>query len=584
MVPSYNKGLRTGVNLGSYAHANGGAWKDEELAELAAALGIQTIRPALPGHFVESWGYDVRRTAFEEYARLDLDDLTAFIGFPSEEYRDKTEYCEGTESMTFKGLYEPIWDGGAEGTPVNEDNSYALYVYKLAREYGGLIRYWEVWNEPDFSPYPQAYYPASESDSWWNRDPDPCELTRFSAPIQHYIRMLRITYEVIKSIDPNDYIAVGGLGFESFLDAILRNTDNPDGGAITADFPLKGGAYFDALSYHYYPHLSNGFREWSNDIFDWVNQRHSDGAVTKMWDHEDRLKSVLANHGYDNQTYPEKRIIVTETNVAPFTEGMAYGGAEVSVNYALKVLVQGAQRGLDQVHFFQLGQERTSVASEWEMHKTMGLYHNLNQQNLNTALPMEQGTAVQTYNELMAGYGFDANATAELQLESEVSGAAFKNSRGDLMYVLWTPTKDLDESTAYNYTFPSSLIWHPETAQLLSYNWDYSLSRQESNTVGPSIQLSGSPLFIKVIPGTVNVADHLRSKPEVFPNPTKDELHILGLDTYSIQIMDSRGSIVLKDEVLQRKSIFVSNLPAGSYNLELRDRLGNVYREVFIKY
>ena len=90
--------------------------------------------------------------------------------------------------------------------------------------------------------------------NWWENNPDPCDY-KLRAPIFHYIRTLRISYEVIKSIAPDDYVCIAGLGFDSFLDALLRNTDNPDDGKVTAEYPLGAGAYFDVVGFHVYPHI-----------------------------------------------------------------------------------------------------------------------------------------------------------------------------------------------------------------------------------------------------------------------------------------------------------------------------------------
>lgn len=69
------------------------------------------------------------------------------------------------------------------------------------------------------------------------------------------IGLLRISYEVIKTVDENAYVCIGGIGNPAFLDAVLRNTDNPIDGTENNDYPLLGGAYFDVLSFHSYPHI-----------------------------------------------------------------------------------------------------------------------------------------------------------------------------------------------------------------------------------------------------------------------------------------------------------------------------------------
>ena len=50
-----------------------------------------------------------------------------------------------------------------------------------------------------------------------------------------YIRLLRVTRAAARLADPGARIAVGGLGYPSFLSALLRYTDNPDDGSVSAD-------------------------------------------------------------------------------------------------------------------------------------------------------------------------------------------------------------------------------------------------------------------------------------------------------------------------------------------------------------
>ena len=52
--------------------------------------------------------------------------------------------------MLFQNMYTPVWDGGANGTPVNDNNYFALYVYKTVMQYKQYTKFWEIINEPDF--------------------------------------------------------------------------------------------------------------------------------------------------------------------------------------------------------------------------------------------------------------------------------------------------------------------------------------------------------------------------------------------------------------------------------------------------
>ena len=359
----YTKHFRYGANLGYYP-----PWQDQQLAEIAAGdeemglpgVGVNSVRPALFEHFFSQWGYDVRRKAFDRYESLGMTENVGFLGYPSEEHRDKTDYCpnEERESRVFKNLYEPIWDNGANGTPINDENYYALYVYNIVNEYKNQIRFWEVWNEPDFDYASVAWKSPGDPGNWWENDPSPCAYA-LQAPAFYYNRILRISYEVIKSIDPTLYVATGGLGYPSFLDVILRNTDNPDEGKVSAKYPLKGGAYFDVVSFHSYPHIDGSVRQWSNEIFDFVYQRHSDAAVAGFVKRKREFESVLVKYGYDGSRFPAKEWICTESTVprVKFDDNMGSDLAHSS--YIIKSLVASQKEKLHQYHIYTMADSKT---------------------------------------------------------------------------------------------------------------------------------------------------------------------------------------------------------------------------------
>ncbi|MEL6868118.1 MAG: hypothetical protein AAFP19_27090, partial [Bacteroidota bacterium] len=311
-VRPYDGYFRPGTNMGYNP-----PWTDEQLANIAAGnpamgipgIGAKAIRPALDGEFMETFGYESRIDAYDHYQDLGLEELTNIVGFPVWYQRDARFFCGNHQSEMFANLYDPIWDGGLNGTPVNDDNYFALYLYKTVSLYKDHVRFWEIWNEPGFDyTGAKGWLPPGAPGNWWDNNPDPCDY-KLRAPIFHYVRTLRVAWEVIKSIDPDAYVTVAGVGFPSFLDAILRNTDNPEDGSVSADYPLKGGAYFDVMGFHSYPHFDGSTRYWDNDIFDFVYTRHSDAAADGIISRQATYQSVLSNYGYDGQTYPNKEWI-----------------------------------------------------------------------------------------------------------------------------------------------------------------------------------------------------------------------------------------------------------------------------------
>src|SRR6478752_3700267 len=147
----YSAYFQYGTNMGYY----GPSWNDQALADISAGsaaknikgAGCKTLRLFLPEDFLETWGYDIRVDAFNYYATLDINENVVTLEQPSAAHTDLTNFggC-ADHSNVFKNLYSPIWDGGTNGTPVNDTNYFALYVYKTVMRYKSKTRFWEIIN------------------------------------------------------------------------------------------------------------------------------------------------------------------------------------------------------------------------------------------------------------------------------------------------------------------------------------------------------------------------------------------------------------------------------------------------------
>ncbi|MEM9822906.1 MAG: hypothetical protein AAF985_17635, partial [Bacteroidota bacterium] len=379
-VPEYTHPFLYGANMGYYP-----PWKDQQLANIAAGnadlgiagVGVKTLRPTLPEFYLEDRGYENRLTTFQHYDSLGIEDLTVFIGFPSEAHRDTTHFCDSSpySSELFANMYESIWDNGENGTPINDDNYYALYLYKMVSIYKDFTQFWEIWNEPDFDYSGNAWRPAGMEGNWWDNDPDPCDY-KLRAPVFHYVRLLRISYEVIKYLDPDAYVAVGGLGYPSFLDAILRNTDNPIDGSPSGAYPHGAGAYFDCLSFHTYPHINGSLRYWDNDLGGFVYTRHSDAAMAGVLEHQGEFRQVLYEYGYDGNIYPKKVEIITECNLPRLAFTEYIGSNEAQRHFLIKTLVACQKNDIQQFYVYDLG-EKEYLQNASSSFDAMGLYESL---------------------------------------------------------------------------------------------------------------------------------------------------------------------------------------------------------------
>lgn len=555
-----------GANPGYHA-----PWTDEQLSDIAIGnpqlkvdgAGVQNFRPALPEHFLDYWGYDIRVPTFQHYARLGMKKHVLFIGYPSPAHKDTSRHCATAPGETFKNLYQPIWDGGKNGTPVNEENYYALYLYKMVQRYKPFVQVYEVWNEPDFDLSGNGWKPAWMPGNWWQNDPGPCEFA-IRAPLYHYIRMLRITWEVVKSIDPDAGIAVGGLGYPSFLDAVLRRTDNPVDGSVTPEYPHTGGAWFDVMSYHSYPHIDGSMREWSNTVGGFVYDRHSDAAVDGVLRKQEEFQQVLLKYGYNGTNRPAKPFILTEVNIPRRNFHDYIGSDEAQRNFIIKCLVETQKHGLKQLHIYGLAEGGNPKHTQDEFH-LMGLYQQIEGKKPYQAALSPSGIAWKSAAALIQDASYDAAATLDLQLPAGVRGAAFRKANR-LIYVLWARTsKDQSEAAQARYTFPAAF----GVKQLVVRNWDY-ITRKDSLVLdGNSIQLTGAPVFVQIRTNSGKTGSGEQVF-DIYPNPFTDSLHVVFYlqksTKVSLEVFDLNGKPVY---TLFNKQ----TLPAGIYQHDLGETL-----------
>ena len=498
IVPEYDGYFRMGVNPGAYNQ-----WTDEQIADLAAGnpylgipgIGARAIRPSLPEVFLDTYGYDVRLGAFQYYKDLGMEDNVCFMGYPNLSHRDTTVYCQGASiSKLFSNMYLPIWDGGANGTPYNDENYLAAYTYKMVTLYKDYVRFWEIWNEPslDLSNY-KANLPPGHPESWWDNDPDPCDMD-IQAPVYHYIRMLRVTYDVIKTVDPDAYVTLGGVGYNSFIDVLCRNTDNPVDGSVTPEYPLGGGAYFDAIGIHTYPHFDGSTIFLNNGQL--VYERHSDAAADGIVLAKNGRQAVLDNYGYDGITYPKKKYIITEINVPRLSFETFMGSAESQRNFMTKALVTALSNQIHQLHIYNLGDiEEEADADSW--FDVMGLYGNLGATPPYNQVRNEAGIAYKTAADILFRTEWDSLRSAQLNLPPNVRGGAVKNEVGEFTYILWAKT-EIDSSEMANaiYDFPSEL----NISNLYKKEWDYNETLFEENISAQGIDLNATPVFFSETP------------------------------------------------------------------------------------
>lgn len=584
LVLDYKGHFGYGTNVGYYPN-----WTARQLGDIAignsaegvVGLGVTTMRPALFEFFQEQWGYDFRIPAFEHYKKLGAVDNVVFVGYPSEEHRDTTYYCPDHRSELFLNMYEPIWDDGTDGTPYNEQNYYAAYLYKTVTLYKDYVKFWEIWNEPDYSFSANSIYDENQPESWWNVPPSPCEFD-IHAPIFHYIRLLRISYEIIKTVDPTAYVAIGGIGYPSFLDAVLRYTDNPDEGKISPDFPNQGGAYFDVLSFHSYPHIDSSLRTWSNKIFGFVNQRHTDAAVEGVLRLRNRMEEVLFKHYYNGTIYPKKEWIITECNVPRVPINQGFGSDEVQRNFIIKTLVECQKHNIHQFHIYTLGDQKEENEIEYlfQEYDIMGLMGNMMEAKPYQVKPNAVGIAYKTTSDLLYGKRFDHKTWEALELPEGIKGGVFTDDKDEKTYVLWARTQADGSEEAIQVINLRELIG---IKQLVRYDWNFSATQQAKVIDARYVALEGAPIFLTdaAKDSTKPIAIETNAMGlNVYPNPVYGKVTILFSliedEIVNLSLINTIGQtvkVLLEQEPMSANAYqwktTIDNVPQGIYYLRL---------------
>lgn len=455
--------FRHGVNYGYTPGIS-----DEQSAILARRAGANSARISLPERHLEMWGYDVEKGDNESYVKNGITDSVCFLSGPTKAHSSAPDGKPDWELDHYipKNLHAPIFLGDGS---VNPENYWATYVFKAVTTYKPYIKVWSVWNEPDWVADWQF------TQTWGTEPPTKEQLVRFNGSIYDYVRMLRVTYEVAKKADPEAKVAVGGLGYPSFLAAVLRYTDDPAGGGVNSEHPEKGGAYFDVVDMHYYPIFSPG---------------NSDQGVDGLIALKKEFQAVL-----DAAGAAPKAWVVTETGAPHVAKAGENGGPEYARNYLLKAMTVAQREGVMGVDWFLLSDGKDPSAGPFE---AMGLYQNLEGiPSVEAAALTDTGHAYATLGTLLDDARYDAAATEALALPAGVDGAAFRVSAAPgakRAFVLWARKTGGGEDAAATYDLATS-------GKVRVHAWDSAKnggagSAQESAGGKVSLALGSTPQIV----------------------------------------------------------------------------------------
>jgi hypothetical protein len=430
--------FRYGLNLGYY---NPGL-TDGEASTLGLAAGADSHRHKLTEPFLDQWGDDIHVAELDAMTKAGERDIVCFLVGAAAAHSNAPAGAADWEREHYspKNLWEPIFTSNGD---VNPDNFWAAFVARVVKTYSPFIHTWEVWNEPD-----QVGGNWQATQSWDSEPPKPSDLVWWNDSIYAYVRLLRVTHEVVHKLDPKGQVTLGGVGYPSFLGAILRYTDEPTSGKVDAEHPEKGGAYFDVVSYHYYPVFAPG----SSDV-------GAKGLVSLR----DELRARLDQAGVMGKTF-----IVTESGAPRYAFGNAPGGVDYARNYLMKAMTLAQDAGIRRIDWFILGDSKAPGASTSPF-DYMGLYRDLtNVGDPASAEITETGVGYATLGHLLAGARSDAPATAALGLPSGTNGVALRTAKGERAYVVWAEAADENGS---------GTVALPASGDAQVFRWDYDTTK-----------------------------------------------------------------------------------------------------------
>ena len=106
------------------------------------------------------------------------------------------------------------------------ENYWGRYVYQTVQHFKDRVKVWEIWNEPDFSPF-------------WVGSP------------AEYARLLQVGYQAVKAADPDATVLFGGLAYWTDPDFYRQTFQHLQ----TLEGAAANNGYFDALSLHLYSNV-----------------------------------------------------------------------------------------------------------------------------------------------------------------------------------------------------------------------------------------------------------------------------------------------------------------------------------------
>lgn len=261
---------------------------------------------------------DVITRGFPMVKSMGADWVRVFLGWYNIErapgeytWDDYDAVFDGLRASDLKGLVviygAPAWAAEESCGPISDTLLLEAFLDELVPRYADVVSAWEFINEPDGGE-PHRYGPVI---GCWGKDPD------------LYAQQLAIFYAKIRALSPGSLVFFGGLAYDAW------EAENFQRDFFEKSLQNGAGAFFDGLSFHYYP----------INLVDFPTMAHKVGE----------LREIMTRNGvYD------KRIWVTETGMWVNDIGVPElaGSVEKQRNFIAKEFARGLGAGADNIFWF----------------------------------------------------------------------------------------------------------------------------------------------------------------------------------------------------------------------------------------
>lgn len=478
-----------GNNTGAYLktpdankiqYRNGNALnKGEEIclnytSDLLKYAGYNTMRKKFIDQDIDREG---ELNFLKRNKELGISDIIGFLTIPIKEQSSNKNNNERYKSLN---LYQPIWTSENE---VNPNNYWANYTYNIISDYKDYIKIWTVWYNPDYT------IKSDNIKNWILYPPNSSDLDNWNAPIFYFIRMMRITYEVAKKIDPECWVSVSTLTHYEFLDALMRYSDNPNNGTLNDEYPDYGGAYFDCVGFIQYPNEKIIDIE-TNQIY---NKTGSDSLVQKINITKKNFESITKKYGFGIK-YPKKIFINEETGLGSDKSCNGILGDEnMRINWIIKLSLLSLEYDIKQNHNTQLTDYDDCSYADYENFEVY--IYNIEKSFKLLKSSSKVRKILRKIN--LEKYIFDQNRTTILRksLSKEKFGIVLKRKFPkeiedeydyDYIYSIWLlcENEEILESTKFKLNIPFSPL-------IIDYK-----GKEQNVTNSSEIFISGTPIFL----------------------------------------------------------------------------------------